>query len=187
MLKVARSPIAIVLHGTTSAGKSSLAKALQSNSKTPVFHISMDAFACMANRADMRSEVELDQAFKLHCQNLQTTLQTVSESHFDIVLDLVLRDEPAFVACLNALSSRKTFVIGVHCPLEILEQRERTRQDRAIGMAREQFGHATYDREYSMRLDTSTVTAEQGAQLIREFVESQSNAGGSSVQLVQSR
>lgn len=172
MLNVTRPPIAIVLHGTTSAGKSSLAKALQSNSATPVFHIAMDAFVCMANRGDMRSDAERHQAFKLHCQNLQTTIKTVAESHFDIVLDLVLRDEAAFSACLSTLSSRQTFVIGVHCPLETLEQREQKRQDRAIGMAREQFGHPTYDRAYSMRLDTSTVTTEQGAQLIREFVES---------------
>ncbi|WP_415914531.1 phosphotransferase-like protein [Paraburkholderia sp. J41] len=36
--------IAIVLHGPTSAGKSSLAKALQDSSSVPAFHISLDAF-----------------------------------------------------------------------------------------------------------------------------------------------
>ena len=164
------SPTAIVLHGTTSAGKSSIARALQANSSTPVFHIAMDAFACMSNRGDMRSDAERDQAFRLHCQSLQSTLRNVAASHFDIVLDLVLRDEEEFAACLSALSPRPIFVIGLWCPLEILEERERAREDRGDGMAREQFGHPAYERAYSMKLDTSAVSSEEAARAIREFV-----------------
>ena len=164
------SPTAIVLHGTTSAGKSSIARALQATSPTPVFHIAMDAFACMSNRGDMRSDVERDQAFRLHCRSLQSTLRNVAASHFDIVLDLVLRDEEEFAACLRALTPRPVFVIGVWCPLDILEERERTREDRGNGMAREQFGHPAYERAYSMRVDTSVVSSEEAARAIREFV-----------------
>jgi chloramphenicol 3-O-phosphotransferase len=78
------TPIAIVLHGTTSAGKSSLAKALQDSSDVPVFHISMDAFAEMSRRRDMRSEVELNQALRLHQQNLQLTLRRVRNVSIDL-------------------------------------------------------------------------------------------------------
>lgn len=163
-------PTAIVLHGTTSAGKSSLAQALQDHAEVPVFHISMDAFVQMSRRQDMRSQAELDQALMLHQINLCSTLQLVAASHFDIVLDLVLRDDVKFAACLEALSSRPTFVIGVHCPLEVLEVRERNRGDRASGLARSQFGHPAYEREYSMKLDTSIITPEEGAKLIRSFV-----------------
>jgi len=164
------SPTAIVLHGTTSAGKSSIARALQANSSTPVFHIALDAFACMSNRGDMRSDAERDQAFRLHCQSLRSTLRNVAASHFDIVLDLVLRDEEEFAACLSALSSRPTFVIGVWCPLGVLEEREGAREDRAKGMAREQFGHPAYERAYSMKIDTSSISSEEAARAIREFV-----------------
>lgn len=164
------APIAIVLHGTSSAGKSSLAKALQDNAEVPVFHVSMDAFVQMSRKKDMRSEAELDQALMLHQINLCSTLHQVATSHFDIVLDLVLRDDAKFATCLEALSSRPTFVIGVHCPLDVLEFRERTRSDRASGLARSQFGHPAYDREYSMKLDTSIITPEEGAKIIRSFV-----------------
>lgn len=164
------SPTAIVLHGTTSSGKSSIARALQANSLTPVFHIAMDAFACMSNRGDMRSDAERDQAFRLHCQSLQATLRNVAASHFDIVLDLVLRDEKEFAACLGALSSRPTFVIGVGCPLDVLEERERAREDRGVGMAREQFGDPAYERAYAMQFDTSVITSDEAARAIRQFV-----------------
>lgn len=89
-------PTAIVLHGPTSAGKSSLAKALQDSSDVPVFHITLDAFVEMSRRRDMRSEIELAQALEIHHQNLQSTLRLVAKSHFDIVLDLVLRNETEF-------------------------------------------------------------------------------------------
>jgi chloramphenicol 3-O phosphotransferase len=49
----------------------------------------MDAFVTMSNRRDMRSDVERDQAYALHCRNLASTLRQVAASHFDIVLDLV--------------------------------------------------------------------------------------------------
>jgi chloramphenicol 3-O phosphotransferase len=164
------APTAIVLHGTTSAGKSSLAKALQDHAEVPVFHVSMDAFVQMSRRRDMRSDAELDQALVLHQINLCSTLRRVAASHFDIILDLILQDDAKFAACLEALSSRPTFIIGVHCPLEVLEVRERDRGDRASGLARSQFGHPAYEREYSMKLDTSIITPEEGAKLIRGFV-----------------
>lgn len=164
-------PIAIVLHGTTSAGKTSLVKALQASATTPVFHISLDDFVCISNRGDMRSDAEREQAFRLHCQNTQSTLLTVAASYFDIVLESVHRDESEFSACLSALGARPTFIIGVQCPLEVLEERERLREDRAIGKAREQFGHPAFSREYSRVLDTATMNPEDGARIIRELVD----------------
>ncbi|MBF3712173.1 AAA family ATPase [Burkholderia pseudomallei] len=166
-------PTAIVLHGPTSAGKTSLARALQDRSEVPTFHITLDAFVEMSRRRDMRSDEELNRALQIHYRNLRSTLRRVAESHFDIVLDLVLRNDSEFDACLAALASRPTFVIGVCAPLEVLEERERSRPDRAEGMAKSQFGHPAYSRPYSMRLDTSVVSAQEGADIVRSFVTSQ--------------
>jgi chloramphenicol 3-O phosphotransferase len=164
------SPTAIVLHGPTSAGKSSIARALQTSAPIPAFNIAMDAFAEMSNYGDMRSDAEREQALKLRCKNLQSTLRNVAASHFDIIVDLVLRDEEEFAACMSALAPRPVFVIGIWCPLAVLEERERARPDRGGGMAREQFGHPAYDRAYAMKVDTSTVSVEEAAHAIRDFV-----------------
>uniref|UniRef100_UPI003C7CCC4E phosphotransferase-like protein n=1 Tax=Burkholderia anthina TaxID=179879 RepID=UPI003C7CCC4E len=115
----------------------------------------------------------LNQALALHHLNLQSTLKRVAASHFGIVLDLVLRDTSALEACISALAPRRTYVIGVGCPLDVLEERERSRPDRGEGMARSQFGHPAYSRPYSMRLDTSTCSPEEGAQRIRSFINAQ--------------
>src|ERR1700741_1218295 len=128
-------PNAIVLHGPTSSGKSSLAKALQANGASPAFHISLDAFVTMANRGDMRSEVERALAYDIHCENLRSALARVVNTDFEIILDLVLRDSVEFDSCLRVLSPRPPYVVRVWAPISVLEAREQTREDRGVGMA----------------------------------------------------
>jgi chloramphenicol 3-O phosphotransferase len=82
----------------------------------------------------------------------------------------VLRDEQELAACLDVLASRPTFVIGIECPLDVLEERESRRDDRGPGMAREQFGHPAYNRRYALKLDTSVLTPAECARKIREFM-----------------
>ena len=170
---MAVQPSAIVLHGPTSAGKSSLAKALQANAGRPAFHISLDAFVTMANRGDMRSEEQRELAYRIHCENMRSALARVVNTDFEIILDLVLRDSAEFDSCLRVLSSRPTYLIRVWAPLSVLEARERTREDRGRGMAREQFEHPAYQRAYDFEVDTSGCTPVQGAAAIRRFMAEQ--------------
>ena len=161
---------AIVLHGPTSSGKSSLAKALQANAAVPAFHISLDAFVTMANRGDMRSEQEREVAYHIHCENLRATLARVVQTDFEIILDLVLRDTAELAACLRVLSPRPTCVVRVWAPIAVLEAREQAREGRAVGMAREQFEHPAYKRTYDFEVDTSACTPAQGAAAVRGFL-----------------
>ena len=163
-------PTAIVLHGPTSAGKTTLAKALQAISPVPAFHISLDAFVTMSNRRDMRSDEERAEAYKLHCENLRSTLTRIAQTEFDIILDLVLRDEAELQACLKALSPRATYIIGVSAPSNVLEARERARSDRASGIAKEQAADPVYKRRYDLMIDTSMTTPEAGAAAVRKLV-----------------
>jgi len=165
-------PTAIVLHGPSSSGKSSLAEALQATAPVPAFHISLDAFVTMTRRRTMRSEAEDQAAYAIHCENLRSTLRRVAATQFDIILDLVLRDPAEFEACLQALGGRPTCVVGVQAPLDVLEQRELARDDRGAGTARGQFGDAAYRRRYDLVLDTSKCTPGEGAAAIRRFLAS---------------
>lgn len=163
-------PTAIVLHGPTSSGKTTLAKALQATSPVPAFHVSLDAFVTMSNRRDMRSDEERATAYKLHCENLRSTLRRIAQSEFDIIVDLVLRDEAELQDCLKALSGRATYLIGLSAPLPVLEARERERPDRAGGIAKEQAADPVYDRKYDLMLDTSQTTPEAGAAAVRKLI-----------------
>lgn len=143
----------------------------------PAFHISLDAFVTMANRDDMRSEQERDLAYHIHCENLRSTLARVVKTDFEIILDLVLRDTVEFDACLRVLSPRTTYVVRIWAPISVLEAREQTREDRAVGMAREQFEHPAYKRTYDFDVDTSSCTPAQGAAAIRGFMAAQRLTG----------
>lgn len=163
-------PVAILLHGPTSAGKSSLAQALQNCAPVPAFHVSLDAFVTMARRRDMRSDAEISEAYRLHCENLRSTLARLAETRFEIIFDTVLRQEVELEECLRALATRPLYQIHVWAPIEVLEQRERLRGDRADGMAREQASHPIFHRAYDLSIDSSALSPIQGAEAIRTLM-----------------
>ncbi len=136
----------------------------------PAFHVTLDAFVTMARRRDMRSPEEQRQAYHIHCENLRSTLARLTATDFEIVVDLVLRDETELRDTLRVLESRPMYLVGVRAPLEVLEERERRREDRATGMAREQSAHPAFAREYDLVIDTSMYSPEDGALSIRRFL-----------------
>ena len=122
----------------------------------------------------MRSDEERARAYKLHCENLRSTVSRIARTEFDIILDLVLRDEGELQACLKALSGRATYLIGVSAPLPVLEARERERPDRASGVAREQVADPVYSRRYDLMVDTSKTTPAAGAAAVRRLMNARS-------------
>lgn len=163
-------PAAVVLHGPTSAGKSSLARALQNSAPVPAFHVTLDAFVTMSRRRDMRTPEEQREAYHLHCENLRSTLARLVDTPFEILVDLVLREEAELRDTLSVISVRPMYLVGVRAPVAVLEERERRREDRATGMAREQSANPAFSRDYDLVIDTSTYSPEQGAVAIRRFV-----------------
>lgn len=163
-------PAVIVLHGPTSAGKSSLARALQDSASIPAFHVALDAFVTMSRRRDMRTAEEQRQAYHVHCENLRSTLACLADTHFEIIVDFVLRDEVELRDTFRVLANRPMYLVGVRAPLEVLEERERRREDRGTGMAREQSSHPVFDRNYDFVIDTSKHSPEDGAVAIRRFL-----------------
>ena len=164
-------PAAIILHGPTSAGKSTLAYALQDSAAVPAFHVALDAFVTMSRRRDMRSEDEEREAYHMHCDNLRSVLARLVQSPFEIVVDLVLRDESELQDCFRVLAGRPMYVVGVRAQLHVLEEREGRRDDRAAGAAREQFNHPAFRRNYDLVIDTSTCAPTEGAAIIRRFID----------------
>ena len=122
----------------------------------------------------MRSPEEQQAAYRLHCENLRSTLRRLLDTDFEIVLDTVLRDEAELQACLNILSARPVYLVGVSASLSTLEQRELEREDRGMGMAREQHNHPAFSRAYDLVIDTSFCTPTEGATAIRDFIGSKS-------------
>jgi chloramphenicol 3-O phosphotransferase len=58
------------------------------------------------------------------------------------------------------------FFVGIHCPLEELEQRERARGNRSIGDARRDFETIHRDALYDLEVESTRPPAENAATII---------------------
>ena len=68
----------------------------------------------------------------------------------------------------EVLGDTEAHFVGLFAPIEILEQRERDRGDRQIGLARWQYDRVHAGVEYDLEIDTSLSSAEGCARKIVE-------------------
>ncbi len=154
---------AILLNGTSSSGKTSIAKAIQQLSPAPFLHISLD------NIVDMfRWDAISDNSVRRECHavgisNFHKVIPTFLSSKFPGVIDHVFERDQWYADCIAALSGHHFLVVGVHCPLEVLRSREAARGDRRIGLAELQYSMVHKDRVYDIEVDTSSRSSEDCA------------------------
>jgi chloramphenicol 3-O phosphotransferase len=130
----------IFMNGTTSSGKTTLARQLLQKLPEQYHLLSVDTFM------QMEPEWYLEQAFN-------NTIAYLSNRGIHTIVDYVILDTPIgkalFAECLELLENHPVLFVRVDCPLEELERRERARGDRSPGQAKWQYehihGHATYD------------------------------------------
>lgn len=67
----------------------------------------------------------------------------------------------------------KTYWIKIEIPLEVLEERERTRGTSPVGHARSHYDTVYGDLTYDLTLDTSKLRSVDCAQKLKEFIENQ--------------
>jgi chloramphenicol 3-O phosphotransferase len=174
----------ILLNGVGSAGKSSIAKALQTITAEPFLHVAMDAFLDMMPARYWDHPDGL--AFETVHQDGKPAVVIKSGPVVDrtllgmrhavaamaragnnlIVDDVLLENEMAEYASL--LADVTFHAVGVFAPLDVLEARERERGDRLIGLARWQYDRVHQGRRYELELDTSKATPAECALLVKQ-------------------
>jgi len=170
----------IILNGTSSSGKSSILKALQDALSEPYLEAGIDKFIFMLPKrylerplwdevlglAEKAGPVGHDLVSGMH-----QTIAALSKAGNNVIADHVLV-EPAWVQeCADLFGDLPAYLVAVRCPLGVLEQREKDRENRTLGQARAQFdlvhAHALYDLE----VDTSVSSPEECAQQIKRHIE----------------
>lgn len=173
----------VLLNGVGSAGKTSIARALQEITVEPFLHVAMDAFLDMLPEASFGRHdgpifdtVEEDgkpsvviregpvaaRAFR----GMRHAVAAMAAQGNDMIVDDVLLDG-AGAEYTALLAPYRLYRVGVFAPLELLEARERQRGDRAIGLARWQFDRVHRGIAYDLELDTSRATAMECAAAIK--------------------
>jgi len=79
--------------------------------------------------------------------------------------------EPQWVAdCATLFSELPAYLIGVRCPLAVLETREKSRRDRTLGQAKAQYALVHAHDIYDLEVDTSLLSPEECAAAIIERI-----------------
>lgn len=144
----------IFLHGASSAGKSTLARALQAALPTPFWHISIDKLRDAGVLPTARFDSgEFDwQTWRApFFTGFHASLGAYLAAGNDLILEHIL-DTPGWLdELVRALEGHDVLFVALHCPLEVLEAREAARGDRPKGSAAKDFhsihNALTYDLE----------------------------------------
>jgi chloramphenicol 3-O phosphotransferase len=154
----------VVLSGTSSSGKTTLAKAMQSTSKRPLLHIEADRFAPTLppeHPAWHDTEFRSRAVIAMH-----EAIASLSRSGLDYIVDGSLPTEPDLRdRCLAILRGVPgTRVIAVRCSIDSLREREAGRDDRPKGWAEEQLSIVYDGVEFDATVDTTSNSAERLAE-----------------------
>ena len=174
----------VLLNGVGSAGKSSIARALQTITAEPFLHVQMDAFLDMLppalqDHADGFSfETVLEdgkpsvviRSGPVGARTMRGMRHAIAamagQGNNLIVDDVIFNDEIAEYRKL--LSSFDLHLVGVMVPLEVLEAREAARADRLPGLARWQYERVHKGMGYDLEVDTSRLPPLECARRIQE-------------------
>jgi chloramphenicol 3-O phosphotransferase len=150
-----RRPPVIFLNGASSSGKGSLAGQLQVQLAEHVFiHLAEDMyFNLLPAEAWQRSDF-LDVGRRLY-DGFARSVAAMAGAGNRVIVDTVGWNPGSLETFVGALADTDVLAVGVHCDLEVLEQRERSRGDRSAGLARRQLPLVHLGADYDVEVDTS--------------------------------
>jgi chloramphenicol 3-O phosphotransferase len=184
----------IILNGTSSSGKTTIAHALQEALAEPYLCLGIDTFITMMPERYASLEPSDDPAVTTFVTRtdaagpwvelkIGTVARRVSHSMYwavaalanrgnNVIFDDVMTEPDFLQEAVMALRHLHVLFVGVRCPLAVAEERERERGDRLAGMARglldRGHGHVTYDLE----VDTAQLSVEQCVEAVLRGLES---------------
>jgi chloramphenicol 3-O phosphotransferase len=172
----------IVLNGTSSSGKSSLAKALQDKLDEPYVHLLIEELlpklperyltgqhpdgVQMAKTPDGGLYVTAGPVAERVVAGFYAAVAAIASAGNNVIVDTLMGDPFDAEECARRLDGLDVLMVGVQCPLGVLEQRERERGDRTPGLARGELSHVHEYALYDLEVDTSVCSPAESAAMI---------------------
>lgn len=180
---------AIFLNGSSSSGKTSIAKKLQEKLSRPFMHIGIDKLIGMmpAHLNDWeggiveegfywKKEYDNDRNEVYHIQigpyakkvnnSFKNIVLSMLNDGLNVIIDDVCIDNASFKKWQNILSPYSVLYVAIKAPIETLEIREKERGNRIHGSARAQHRLVHIGNQYDLEIDTSTKSIEECANAI---------------------
>jgi len=160
----------VLLNGTSSSGKSSIAKELLATLDGAWYHLAIDQFHRIRSRKDW-SEDEFLPVFQRTVLGFHRAVAGMAAAGNDVVVDHILGERWRLDDCLRVLDGLPVLFVGVRCSLPELERRERQRGNRTIGRAAVQFPLVHEHGVYDVEVDSERHSPDECAVLIRDRLE----------------
>ncbi|KRE17997.1 chloramphenicol phosphotransferase [Bosea sp. Root381] len=147
----------IFLHGASSSGKSTIARALQARIDQPFWHISIDHLrdaGVLPTERFRTGEFSWREARKAFFEGFHGSLRSYADAGNNLILEHILDTEGWLDILRGLLAAHDVLFVAVHCPLELLVDREMQRGDRPPGSAKRDFETIHQQKVYDIELDT---------------------------------
>lgn len=128
----------ILLNGASSSGKSTLARELQQRLPAPFWHYSIDHLndaKVLPESRIARGEFPWPTLREAFFDGFHRSVAAFAAAGNNLVVEHIVETREWLHRLLRLLDGCDVFFVGVHCPLEELERRERLRGDRRPGEA----------------------------------------------------
>lgn len=190
-----RPATVLLLNGTSSSGKSSIAKSLQAIMDAPFLHTGIDHFLerwperyhVWSNNPHLPlpegfhwltspDERELHE-LRIGPVGMQLEIgmyhavAAFAAAGNHVIVDDVIFDPRTLTVAARVLAPSFAFFIGVRCALEVAEQRERARGDRFPGLVKAHYQQVHRHGCYDLEVDTAQQTPEECARRIKQFLD----------------
>ena len=170
-----------MLNGASSSGKTSILRALQELLPQPYLEAGIDKFIFMLPKRYLDRPLWDDvlgladhagASGETLFSGMHRAIAALASAGNNVLVDHVLV-EPGWVKdCAHLFCDLPAYLVGVRCPLEVLEQREAARQNRTPGQARLQFPIIHAYARYDLEVDSAVFTPEECARQVAAHLAS---------------
>lgn len=178
----------ILLNGCSSAGKTSIAKALQERAPRPFLSISVDTLVDMMPPTYWGFGAQAPEGYFEFIKGhnpygptveivprrrdaqiyplLADICKLLADAGNDLIIDDVILAKSDFERYQTLFAKHRFMSVGVMCPREVLQKRELERGDRIEGLANGQFDVVHKDILYDMIIESEKLSPTESAALI---------------------
>ncbi|HYC61668.1 MAG TPA: AAA family ATPase [Thermoanaerobaculia bacterium] len=157
----------VVLNGTSSSGKTTIAKAFQEIAGSVYLNFSIDSilYALPAGALEcIRSGDPIPGiAFQELVAAYYACVRELASRGNDLVIDNAITARYQAKHLVEALDGQDVLMVFVGCSESVLREREIARGDRRIGLAADQLAGIERWLQYDLRIDTSVTSPAEGA------------------------
>lgn len=181
----------VLLNGSSSAGKTTLARALQAVRREPWFHLALDQFrdgmppayrglnspdgtpgarglnvVPVEHRGELVTSVRFGDVGHRMLAGMHRAIAAFAAAGNDVVVDDLLLEDDTLDDYLDALDGFDVLFVAVRASLDVVNERESQRPGRFPGTALSHFDSVHAHGHYDLEVDTDALSPKDGALLI---------------------